>query len=87
MTSKLSIFIFFYGCENLEGWNEIKQLVEWLSRKDDKLRYQAFLLLKTVPCFDDVYPFEMFQKNSEVEIHTRKYGVDAYSENTGGIRK
>jgi hypothetical protein len=41
--------------KNLDS-NEIKQLVEWLSEKDDKIRYQAFLLLKNRSIsFDDVY--------------------------------
>ncbi|MGD9115888.1 MAG: hypothetical protein PVJ61_01710 [Dehalococcoidia bacterium] len=37
--------------------NDITQLVEWLSFKDDDIRYQAFLLLQSRSQFyDDVYP-------------------------------
>ena len=37
---------------------DLPQLVEWLSLKDDKIRYQAFLLLQSrSEFFDDVYPF------------------------------
>lgn len=38
--------------------NDIPRLVEWLSFKDDNIRYQAFLLLQNRSVFfDDVYPF------------------------------
>ncbi|MGI6748072.1 MAG: hypothetical protein ACOX4V_07505 [Anaerovoracaceae bacterium] len=38
--------------------DDIQQLVEWLSLKDDKIRYRAFLLLQSRTIFfDDVYPF------------------------------
>ncbi|MGI6331287.1 MAG: hypothetical protein ACOX1Y_06010 [Zhaonellaceae bacterium] len=38
--------------------NDIPQLVEWLSLKDDNVRYQAFLLLQSRSTFfNDVYPF------------------------------
>jgi hypothetical protein len=38
--------------------NDIPQLVEWLSLKDDSIRYRAFLLLQNRSQFcDDVYPF------------------------------
>ena len=38
--------------------NDIPQLVEWLSLKDDNIRYQAYLLLQSRSIFfDDVYPF------------------------------
>lgn len=38
--------------------DDISQLVEWLSLKDDKVRYQAFLLLQARATFaDDVYPY------------------------------
>jgi len=37
---------------------DIPQLVEWLNLKDDKVRYQAFLLLQNRSLFrDDVYPY------------------------------
>lgn len=46
------------------GKEDIAQLVEWLSLKDDKIRYQAFLLLQNrALSFDDVYPYwDIFQK-------------------------
>ncbi|MEM5770978.1 MAG: hypothetical protein AAGU32_22245, partial [Bacillota bacterium] len=38
--------------------DELTQLVEWLSLKDDNIRYQAFLLLQSRAAgFEDVYPF------------------------------
>jgi hypothetical protein len=38
--------------------DDILQLVEWLSLKDDNIRYQAFLILQNRSIFfDDVYPF------------------------------
>lgn len=37
---------------------DIPQLVDWLSLKDDNIRYQSFLLLQNRSTFcDDVYPF------------------------------
>jgi len=37
--------------------NDISQLIEWLSLKDDNIRYRAFLLLQNRSLlFDDVYP-------------------------------
>ncbi|OQA47488.1 MAG: hypothetical protein BWY46_01841 [Firmicutes bacterium ADurb.Bin300] len=38
--------------------DDIMQLVEWLSLKEDNIRYQALLLLQSRSIlFDDVYPF------------------------------
>jgi len=38
--------------------DDLPQLVEWLSLKDDNIRYQALLLLQSRSMFfDDVYPF------------------------------
>ena len=38
--------------------DDIPQLVEWLSLKDDNIRYQALLLLQNRSVFiDDVYPY------------------------------
>lgn len=38
--------------------NDLSQLVEWLSEKDDEIRYQALLLLENRSLyFDDIYPF------------------------------
>lgn len=39
------------------GKEDIAQLVEWLTLKDDNIRYRAFLLLQNrSSLFDDVYP-------------------------------
>jgi hypothetical protein len=38
--------------------DDIPQLVDWLSLKDDNIRYQALLLLQNRSVlFDDVYPY------------------------------
>lgn len=38
--------------------NDLPQLVEWLSEKDDNIRYKALLLLQNRSVYsDDVYPF------------------------------
>ena len=44
--------------------NDIPQLVKWLSEKDDKIRYQALLLLQNRSLHNkDVYPFWDIFKN------------------------
>jgi len=46
-----------YAVSNRLSEHDIAQLVEWLSLKDDKIRYRAFLLLQNRSLFtDDVYP-------------------------------
>ena len=63
---------------------EIKQLVEWLSEKDDKIRYQSFLLLKSrSESFDDVYPFwDVFSEKLKSEnSYQRSIGFMLISEN------
>jgi hypothetical protein len=64
--------------------DDIPQLVEWLSSKDDDLRYQAFLLLQSRSAFsDDVYPFwdafrnKLKSKNS----YQRSIGLMLIAEN------
>lgn len=44
---------------------DISQLVEWLTEKDDKLRYNSLLLLEhRSEEYNDVYPFwDIFVKN------------------------
>jgi len=38
--------------------DDLSKLVEWLTEKDDTIRYQSFLMLKhRSSYFDDVYPF------------------------------
>ena len=39
------------------GKEDVSQLIQWLTLKDDTIRYQAFLLLQNRSLFfDDVYP-------------------------------
>ena len=63
---------------------ELPQLVEWLSIKDDTIRYQAFLLLQNRSMnFDDVYAYwETFCKklNSE-NSYQRSIGLMLIAEN------
>ncbi len=47
-----------YEASKVIDKSDLPQLVEWLSEKDDKIRYQTFLLLQArSSCIDDVYPF------------------------------
>lgn len=66
------------------GKEEIAQLVEWLSLKDDKIRYQAFLLLQNrALIFDDVYPYwDIFQKKLKSDnSYQRSIGLMLIAEN------
>jgi len=66
------------------GKEEIAQLVEWLSLKDDKIRYQAFLLLQNRALFfDDVYPYwDIFQKKLKSDnSYQRSLGLMLIAEN------
>lgn len=63
----------------------ISQLVEWLSLKDDKIRYQAFLLLQhRSSSFEDVYPYwDVFRsKLKNDNSYQRSIGLMLISENT-----
>jgi len=63
---------------------DIAQLVEWLALKDDKIRYQAFLLLQNRALFfDDVYPYwDIFQKKLHSEnSYQRSIGLMLIAEN------
>jgi hypothetical protein len=65
--------------------DDIPQLVEWLSLKDDKIRYQAFLLLQNRSVFfDDVYPYwETFcDKIKNANSYQRSIGLMLVAENT-----
>ncbi|HWQ71299.1 MAG TPA: hypothetical protein VN370_03165 [Desulfitobacteriaceae bacterium] len=65
--------------------DDIPQLVEWLSLKDDKIRYQAFLLLQNRSVFfDDVYPYwETFcDKLKNANSYQRSIGLMLVAENT-----
>lgn len=64
--------------------DDIQQLVEWLSFKDDKIRYQAFLLLQSRTIFfDDVYPFwDIFcDKLKSENSYQRSIGLMLIAEN------
>lgn len=64
--------------------NDIPQLVEWLSIKNDNIRYQAFLLLQSRSIFiNDVYPFwDTFrEKLSSDNSYQRSIGLMLIAEN------
>lgn len=65
--------------------NDLPQLVEWLSEKDDNIRYQTLLLLQNRSvCSDDVYPFrEIFKsKLTSDNSYQRSIGLTLIAENT-----
>lgn len=64
--------------------DDIPQLVEWLSLKDDNIRYQAFLLLQgRSEFFDDVYPFwdTFYEKLKSENSYQRSIGLMLIAEN------
>ncbi len=64
--------------------SDISQLVEWLSLKDDNVRYQAFLLLQSRSVFaDDVYPYwDIFcSKLKSNNSYQRNIGLMLIAEN------
>jgi hypothetical protein len=64
--------------------DEIAKLVDWLSLKDDKLRYRAFLLLKEKSRMDShVYPYwDILQLKLQSEnSYQRSLGVMLIAEN------
>lgn len=64
--------------------DDILQLVDWLSLKDDGIRYQAFLLLQCRSAlFDDVYPFwdTLRDKLTSDNSYQRSIGLMLISEN------
>lgn len=64
--------------------NDIPQLVEWLSLKNDNIRYQAFLLLQSRSIFfNDVYPFwDTFrEKLNSDNSYQRSIGLMLIAEN------
>jgi hypothetical protein len=64
--------------------NDIQQLVECLSLKDDNIRYQAFLLLQSRSVyFNDVYPFwDAFrEKLNSDNSYQRSIGLMLIAEN------
>ena len=63
---------------------DISQLIEWLSLKDDSIRYQAFLILQNRSIFfDDVYPYwDVFQSKLKSEnSYQRSIGIMLLAEN------
>ncbi|WP_010252370.1 hypothetical protein [Acetivibrio cellulolyticus] len=63
---------------------ELNQLIEWLSEKDDKVRYQAFLLLQSRSgSFDDIYGYwDVFYKKLKSEnSYQRSIGLMLIAEN------
>lgn len=63
---------------------DISQLVEWLSLKDDKIRYRAFLLLQSRSSkTEDVYPYwDVFQSKLKNEnSYQRSIGLMLIAEN------
>ena len=66
------------------GKDDIPQLVEWLSLKDDNIRYQAFLLLQNRSLFyDDVYPYwdTFHDKLKSDNSYQRSIGLMLVAEN------
>jgi len=62
----------------LLGADDLQQLVEWLSEKDDNLRYKSFLLLegRSLQC-PDVYPFwaTFVEKFGSANSYQRSLGL------------
>lgn len=64
--------------------DDIPQLVDWLSLKDDNVRYQAFLLLQNRSIFfDDVYPYwDIFRNKLKSDnSYQRSIGLMLIAEN------
>ena len=64
--------------------NDIPQLVEWLSEKNDKIRYQSLLLLQCRSSFsNDVYSFwDVFRKKLKSEnSYQRSIGLMLIADN------
>jgi hypothetical protein len=65
--------------------DDVPCLVDWLSLKDDNIRYQALLLLQNRSVlFDDVYPYwDIFRnKLKSVNSYQRSIGLMLIAENT-----
>ena len=64
--------------------NDLSQLVEWLSEKDDKIRYQSLLMLQNRSLYsDDVYPFwDIFRRKIKSEnSYQRSIGLMLIADN------
>ena len=65
--------------------SDLPQLVDWLSEKDDKVRYQALLILQNRSMyFNDVYPFwdTLREKMKSENSYQRSIGLMLIAENT-----
>lgn len=63
---------------------DIPQLIEWLSLKDDSIRYQVFLILQSRSIFfDDVYPYwdALRKKLKSENSYQRSIGIMLLAEN------
>jgi hypothetical protein len=63
---------------------DIPQLIEWLSLKDDSVRYQTFLILQSRSIFfDDVYPYwdTLQSKLKSENSYQRSIGIMLLAEN------
>lgn len=64
--------------------DDLPQLVQWLTEKDDTIRYQSFLLLQNRSLhFDDVYPFwnTFRQKLKSENSYQRSIGLMLIADN------
>lgn len=64
--------------------DDLEQLIEWLSEKNDKIRYQSLLLLKNRSLyFDDVYQFwdEFREKLKSQNSYQRSIGAMLIADN------
>ncbi|MDP4094668.1 MAG: hypothetical protein Q8920_15090 [Bacillota bacterium] len=64
--------------------NDLNQIVEWLSEKNDKIRYQSFLLLQNRSIFfDDVYPYwnTFYNKLKSENSYQRSIGLILIADN------
>jgi hypothetical protein len=75
----------FQEAAKLIDKSDIPQLVEWLTEKDDKIRYHTLLLLqnRSLIC-DDVYPFwDIFRNKLKSEnSYQRSIGLMLIADNT-----
>lgn len=70
--------------------DDIPQMIEWLSLKEDNIRYQTFLLLQNRSLFfDDVYPYWDTFKNKlkSGNSYQRSIGIILIAENVNGTFK
>ena len=73
------------GASNALTKDDLLQLVEWLSLKDDNIRYKALILLQNRSVFfDDVYPFwyTFRDKLKSDNSYQRSIGLMLIAENT-----